>query len=166
MKVEATKPQASRQSSAEIFVVCLGYKDPDFIDPKFLDPKFVFEEIEETELDSTQKINSLKKLAEEKKKNRGGYSGDKQSLYQETSLCDFLEASDPYAFLANYNRFVIDEKAKDLITIPELKAPQDLSIVCEDIQVLGKRDLHNLLKFKHRYTLYEQKLRKSERTTV
>ena len=44
-KVEATKPHASRNESAEIFVVCRGFKSAS-IDPKFLDPKHVFKEIE------------------------------------------------------------------------------------------------------------------------
>lgn len=99
-KVESTKPMASRTQSAEIFVVCQGFKAPDTIDPKFLDPKHVFEEIED-EMDTSKQITSLKKLLDVKR-NRGGY-GDKTSLYAETDLIEFMDCADPYQFLSTYN---------------------------------------------------------------
>ena len=40
--MSATKPSASRNTSAEIFVVCKGYKAPAKIAPELLDPRHLF----------------------------------------------------------------------------------------------------------------------------
>eukprot|EP00759_Apiculatamorpha_spiralis_P030020 PhF_6_TR31849/c2_g2_i4/m.47199/K14857/SPB1, FTSJ3; AdoMet-dependent rRNA methyltransferase SPB1 len=48
-KVEATKPLASRMESAEVFVVCAGFKAPKKLDPKFFKISEVFADLGETE---------------------------------------------------------------------------------------------------------------------
>ncbi|CAI7812206.1 unnamed protein product [Closterium sp. NIES-54] len=46
-RVEATKPVASRATSAEIYVVCHAFKAPARIDPRLLDAKHLFETVPE-----------------------------------------------------------------------------------------------------------------------
>ncbi len=45
-KVEANKPKASRFSSAEIFVVCIGFLAPDIVDSRLYDSKYIFKDTE------------------------------------------------------------------------------------------------------------------------
>ncbi|KAL2650240.1 hypothetical protein R1flu_018368 [Riccia fluitans] len=47
VKVEVTKPVASRATSAEIYVVGLKSKAPAKIDPRLLDHRHLFKEVEE-----------------------------------------------------------------------------------------------------------------------
>mmetsp|Transcript_5265 Transcript_5265/g.9337 ORF Transcript_5265/g.9337 Transcript_5265/m.9337 type:complete len:1061 (-) Transcript_5265:400-3582(-) len=83
--VQAFKPKASRQQSAEIFYVCQGFYKPDKIDPRLLDPKHIFEVVEG---DTTQagngpsgasassanpKFNVFHKSWDKAKRQRGGY---------------------------------------------------------------------------------------------
>ncbi|KAJ7294613.1 hypothetical protein O6H91_Y244800 [Diphasiastrum complanatum] len=46
-KVEVTKPVASRNTSAEIYVICSKYRAPAKIDPRLLDSRHLFQEISE-----------------------------------------------------------------------------------------------------------------------
>ena len=58
--------------SAEIFVVCQGFKAPSKLDPRFFDPKWVFmEAVQETKKDA-QPGNLTALFKKVGKKNRGG----------------------------------------------------------------------------------------------
>ena len=46
-QVIPTKPKASRDTSAELFIVCLQYKAPTMVDPRMLDPQYVFSDLDE-----------------------------------------------------------------------------------------------------------------------
>jgi len=46
-KVEATKPSASRSTSAEIYIICLKYKAPAKIQPELLDIRHLFSVVPE-----------------------------------------------------------------------------------------------------------------------
>ena len=94
-------------------MVCLGFKAPDEIDNKFFDPKYVFEDISGSKaqgselVEAAQQITSLKKLVDKKRVNRSGYSDEaleKNVLYDEADLIDFLDSQDPYAYLTKFNK--------------------------------------------------------------
>ena len=157
-QVDTNKPAASRSSSAEIFLVCLGYKKPDTIDPKFLDPRHVFEDISAEEEDSSKKINSLKKLLN-MKRNRSGYGEDASlSVYKSCDLSEFLITKNPYKYLTTHSEFKIDEKCKTEI-FEKIPPPGGLDLIVNDIKTLGRSDLTKLLKYRAKYIRYFDKER-------
>ena len=86
--VHATKPAASRNESAEIFVVCLGYKAPEKIDPKFLDSKHVFSEVEPIE--TSKKDLELVNPERKKKAPAEGYETGQTLLYNKAKASEFI----------------------------------------------------------------------------
>lgn len=162
-KVEVVKPAASRASSAEIFIVCLGYKKPASIDPKYLDPKHIFAEIADEEEDSNKRITSLKKLLDSGVKNRSGYDADGSgAFYKEAKLSEFIKSKDPYKILSRCHKIVIDDEFKDEIA-KIVKLPVTLKAICEDLKVLGRSDLTTLLKFRSKYLRQMEKRHAKER---
>uniref|UniRef100_A0A8C8VPA3 pre-rRNA processing protein FTSJ3 n=1 Tax=Pelusios castaneus TaxID=367368 RepID=A0A8C8VPA3_9SAUR len=136
-KVQATKPQASRNESAEIFVVCQGYLAPDKIDSKFFDPKFAFKEVE-------VQAKSVSELVTKKKPKAEGYAEGDMTLYHRFTLTDFLKASNPVDFLSKANEITLGdgELERHSATTEELRQ------CCQDIRVLGRKELRALLNWR------------------
>ena len=144
-KVEATKPPASRNVSAEIFVVCKGFKAPKRLDPRLLDPKEVFEELPDGQQNMESKIYN----PEKKVRKRQGYEEGDNLLYHETSILDFVRTEDPISMLGEMNKFTIDENDHEWKILKKLKQTTDEFRSCiEDLKVLGKKDFKMILRWR------------------
>ncbi|XP_074080566.1 pre-rRNA 2'-O-ribose RNA methyltransferase FTSJ3 [Macrotis lagotis] len=135
--VQATKPQASRQESAEIFVVCQGFLAPDKIDNKFFDPKFAFKEVE-------VQAKTVSELVTKKKAKAEGYAEGDLTLYHRVSSTDFLRAANPVDFLSKASEIILDDK--ELEQHPATS--EDVKVYCQDIKVLGRKELRSLLNWR------------------
>ncbi|CAM4633136.1 pre-rRNA 2'-O-ribose RNA methyltransferase FTSJ3 [Lepidochelys kempii] len=136
-KVQATKPQASRNESAEIFVVCQGYLSPDKIDSKFFDPKFAFKEVE-------IQAKSVSELVTKKKPKAEGYAEGDTTLYHRFTLMDFLKAPNPVDFLSKANEITLGDSELERHSI----TTEELHQCCRDIRVLGRKELRALLNWR------------------
>ncbi|XP_069337709.1 pre-rRNA 2'-O-ribose RNA methyltransferase FTSJ3 [Eulemur rufifrons] len=136
-RVQATKPQASRHESAEIFVVCQGFLAPDKVDSKFFDPKFAFKEVEVQAKTVTELVTKKKPKAE-------GYAEGDLTLYHRTSVTDFLRAANPVDFLSKASEILLDDE--ELAQHPA--TTEDIRACCQDIKVLGRKELRSLLNWR------------------
>jgi AdoMet-dependent rRNA methyltransferase SPB1 len=153
-KVDATKPQSSRNVSAEIFVMCIGFKAGK-IDPRFFDPKWVFMETVEQD-DAAIKgersgynqgaaLNDLLKGRE--KKHRGGYEwGDDLKIIP---AHEFIDSNKPAEILVNYHRISLEASGSEELAKHEL-TNDEIREHCADLKVLGKADLSALMKWRMR----------------
>ena len=148
-KVEASKPEASRAHSAEIFVVCQDYIAPDIIDPKFFDPVYVFKDSESDILASlkNKEANSIKKVFE-KRKRRLIDDDAPLTMFKKITLEDFVNVSNPYPVFIEYNAIDISNK-ETLKKYSELsKLPNDFEDMCKDIKLLNKKNVFSLIKWR------------------
>ncbi|XP_023947927.2 pre-rRNA 2'-O-ribose RNA methyltransferase FTSJ3 [Bicyclus anynana] len=164
-KVHATKPQASRNESSEIFVVCQGYIAPDSIDPKLLDPKHVFED-----LGIIKKAqNSILHPEKQKKAKAEGYQENDYTTFHSMSVSDILEKDDHIEALQGCSEILIDDK--EILNHP--RTTSEIKECCKDIKVLGRKDVKALLSWlkhikdwKASQTQKEETIEKKETTNV
>lgn len=136
-KVHATKPQASRNESAEIFVVCQHYICPDKIDPKFMDPKYVFEELE---IEPKNKLNIFH--PEKKKKDKAeGYPENDYTLHHQVKVSDFIQHENGIDILQHASEIIFDDP--DILN--HEKTTKELRECFKDIKVLGRKDLRSIM---------------------
>ncbi|KAF1833419.1 hypothetical protein BDW02DRAFT_552687 [Decorospora gaudefroyi] len=149
-KVEATKPPSSRNVSAEIFVVCRGYKAPKHLDPKFLDARSVFAELSDPTPNNEAKVFK----PEQKKRKREGYEEGDWTQFKEAPVSDFIQTTDPIAMLGGLNKLSFEQKPNGDIAIATIdKLPETTKEVrdcCADLKVLGRADFKRLLRWRLR----------------
>lgn len=146
-KVEATKPPASRNVSAEIFVVCRGFKAPKKLDPRLLDPKEVFEELQDgnQEKQNEQKIYN----PEKKKRKREGYEEGDYTQHKVTPIMEFVKSESPIDILATTNEFELDPEDPDWALLSKLKKTNKELLDCfRDLKVLGRKEFKVILKWR------------------
>ncbi|KXZ53085.1 hypothetical protein GPECTOR_8g77 [Gonium pectorale] len=158
-KVEATKPAASRNASAEIFVVCLGYKAPAKIDPRLLDPKEVVE---------PKKVMGPEALLRQKIKQRRfreGYEEGFSTSHRITSALAFLVSDTPVEMLGSFTELALEgphswapaeglgegaaepkELAAKIRSHPSTNA--EIRTLCKDLLVLGRSEFKQLLRWR------------------
>ncbi|KPI86526.1 putative FtsJ cell division protein [Leptomonas seymouri] len=150
-KVEATKPQASRMESAEIFVVCAGYMAPKSVDPAFFNPQKVFAEV------GQEKIMSASGLLVTPKNNvPAGYDEFATVSHHVASFSEFLRAEDPKGFLKSHHELRFSSDA-DKQYLKSKSSKKELVYLCGDLQQVGEADLRRMLRWR------EQLLKESAR---
>ena len=164
-KVEATKPLASRNQSAEIFVVCLRFVAPDIVDPRLFDVKFVFKDTETDILENqSNNVESIDKLLE-KRRHRQGYADDApMGLYKTAKFDEFLHAENVFNVLATYNKITLTEEDKKNY-FELVKAPEDHENLMADLKVLGRREFQILLKWRGKLLKKIQKKKPGKKST-
>ena len=78
-----------------------------------------------------------------KKKNRAGYNTD--TLFVVKSFKDYIECSNPFKFLFETNKIKIEtEDCKKYLNVVN-KTPKDYQLYFDDLQVLGKKEMEELI---------------------
>jgi len=177
-KVEATKPPSSRNTSAEIFVVCLDYKAPSKIDPRLLDHKTLFQEVDDGP--RAMGPDALLKLKTKQRRFREGYEEGISTTHKALSAVHFVLSQRAPELLGGATQLFIDgpqsevipraeddkdfdddevERTLDLARLSQ-HTTAEVRALCQDLQVLGRSELRQLLKWRNQLRRQVDKWRK------
>ncbi|KAL8985505.1 MAG: hypothetical protein Q9205_000821 [Flavoplaca limonia] len=147
-KVDATKPPSSRNVSAEIFVVCRGFKAPKKIDPRLLEPRSVFAELSDPTPNNEAKVFN----PELKKRKREGYEDGDYTQFREAPASEFVQTTDPIAMLGSHNRLHFALGGHEDIALAALdqlsETTPEVRHCCSDLKVLGRKEFRMLLRWR------------------
>ncbi|ETN44817.1 ribosomal RNA large subunit methyltransferase J [Cyphellophora europaea CBS 101466] len=146
--VEATKPPSSRNVSAEIFVVCRGFKAPKKLDAKFLDPKHVFSEVEQINPNNEAKVFN----PEKKKRRREGYEEGDWTQHKVVPVSEFIHTIDPIKILGETNTLSFEQTGNGDLALAALnrmpETTNEIRQCCADLKILGKKEFRTLLRWR------------------
>eukprot|EP00758_Cryptobia_borreli_P001527 Tbor_TRINITY_DN2317_c0_g1::TRINITY_DN2317_c0_g1_i1::g.153::m.153/K14857/SPB1, FTSJ3; AdoMet-dependent rRNA methyltransferase SPB1 len=154
-KVEATKPLASRMESAEIFVVCAGYKAPKHIDPKMFSPQAIFEDVGEEKVVSPSGI-----LVAPHSKTPMGYEDFSTVSHRVGTMSAFIASQDPKEFLKTYHEIRFPED--DRHYLKSRWSRKELVYLCQDLQQVGEADRRRLIRWREQLIREQAKIMKAE----
>ena len=141
-KVSATKPAASRNESAEIFIVAQNYLAPDKIDPRFFSANYLFEDaVNEEQALKKEKVNLLKPVNKQRKTKAEGYKDGESIQFFAIKASDFLSSHDSLETLSKAHEIIFDDPE---ITNHALTT-QEIMECCKDIKVLGRKEILSLV---------------------
>ena len=160
--VDVTKPLASRNASAEIFVVCREYLAPKRIDPFLLDPAHVFQQFDANEHKQPDVFHQ--KVGKQERSRQGYEDAETHSalIGKHADIAVFVDSEQPIVTLGSYGRFVWDSERAKGWRQWSASTTEEVVELSKDLKVLGKGDLKALLKWRKKVKDFEKQLKKED----
>jgi len=158
-KVETTKPLASRMESAEIFVVCGGYKAPKHIDPKMFSAQAVFADV------GAEKIVSPSGTLLVPKSNvPQGYDDFSTISHRVATMSQYIACEEPKEFLRAHHEIRFPEE--DRHYLQSRWSRKELVYLCQDLQQVGDADRRRLMRWREQLIREQARIIQAEQDNV
>lgn len=158
-KVEATKPLASRMESAEIFVVCAGYKAPKHIDPKMFNAQAVFSDVGQEKV-----LSAAGTFVAPRTNVPMGYDEFSTIAHRVGTMSDFIACQDPKDFLKSHHEIRFPDEDKHYLQSKHSR--KELVYLCHDLQQVGDADRRRLMRWREQLIREQTRILKAEQDNV